>query len=134
MPNAEGPYKRSLAILEKAFGPDHPEVMGVANNLEQLWAYQDREAEALPLIRRTMLHTTGTPGNALPILFRAQTEKLIAADEALDAWLSAVQRASQTSAGEALNALAVRFSAGYDRLAEAWAEGSRPRGRGSGPR
>jgi CHAT domain-containing protein/Tfp pilus assembly protein PilF len=116
--DAEPLYKRSLAILEKAFGPDHPDVMGVANNLAQLYADQNRYAEALPLIRRTMVHTTGTTGNALPILFGAQAQKLIAADEALDAGLSAVQRASQTSAGEALNALAVRFSAGNDRLAE----------------
>ena len=116
--DAEPLYKGALAILEKAFGPDHPEVMGVANNLAQLYANENRYAEALPLIRRIMLHTTGTTGNALPILFGAQTQKLIAADEALDAGLSAVQRASQTSAGEALSALAVRFSAGDDRLAE----------------
>jgi CHAT domain-containing protein/tetratricopeptide (TPR) repeat protein len=116
--DAEALYKRSLAILEKAFGPDHPDVMLVADNLAYLYVEQARYAEALPLVRRTMLHMTVRTGNALPVLFGAQAQKLITADEALDAGLSAVQRVSQTSAGEALNALAVRFSAGNDRLAE----------------
>ena len=51
-------------------------------------------------------------------MFGAQAAKLIAADEAIDDGLNVVQRASQTAAGEALNALAVRFSAGNDRLAQ----------------
>jgi CHAT domain-containing protein len=51
-------------------------------------------------------------------LFGAQGAKLIAADEAIDDGLNVMQRASQTSAGEALNALAVRFAAGNDRLAQ----------------
>jgi CHAT domain-containing protein len=50
-------------------------------------------------------------------LFGAQTAKLISADEAIDDGLDVVQRALQTSAGEALNALAVRFAVGSDRLA-----------------
>ena len=51
-------------------------------------------------------------------MFGAQGAKLIAADEAIDDGLNVVQRASQTAAGEALNALAVRVSAGNDRLAQ----------------
>ena len=51
-------------------------------------------------------------------MFGAQAAKLIAADEAIDDGLNVVQRASQTAAGEALNALALRFSAGNDRLAQ----------------
>ena len=57
-------------------------------------------------------------GLRCPVLFGAQAAKLIAADEAIDDGLNVVQRASQTAAGEALNALAVRFSAGNDRLAQ----------------
>ncbi|MGA8616809.1 MAG: CHAT domain-containing protein [Xanthobacteraceae bacterium] len=51
-------------------------------------------------------------------MFGAQAAKLLAADEATDDGLNVVQRASQSAAGEALNALAVRFSAGNDRLAQ----------------
>ena len=83
-----------------------------------LYNDQGRYGDALPLIRRTIAHKTAATWAALPVLFGAQADKLIAADEAIDDGLNVVQRASQTSAGEALNALAVRFSAGSDRLAE----------------
>ena len=72
----------------------------------------------MPLIQRTVSHKTAAAWAALPVLFGAQTEKLIPADEAFDDGLNVMQRASQTSAGEALNALAVRFAAGNDRLAQ----------------
>jgi CHAT domain-containing protein len=61
---------------------------------------------------------TDSTGVALPVLISAQAEKLISPEEALDLGLNAMQRAVRTSAGEALNALAVRFSAGNDRLAQ----------------
>ena len=43
---------------------------------------------------------------------------MIAADQALDESLDVLQRGSQTAAGQALNDLAVRFSAGNSRLAQ----------------
>ena len=67
---------------------------------------------------RTISNKTAAIWSALPVLFGAQSAKLVAADEAIDDGLNVVQRASQTSAGQALNALAVRFSAGTDRLAQ----------------
>ena len=116
--DAEPLYKRSLAIYEKALGPDHPDVADALNNLAALYGDQHRYGEALPLIRRTIARKVAAAGAALPVLYGAQAQKLIAADEAVDDSLNAVQRAAQTSAGEALNALAVRFSAGSDRLAQ----------------
>ena len=89
-----------------------------ANNLAALYNDQGRYAEALPLVRGIIAHKTAATWAALPGLFGAQAAKLVAADEAIDDSLNVVQRAPQTSAGEALNALAVRFSAGNDRLAE----------------
>ena len=115
---AEPLHKRALAIWEKTLGPDHPDVAIVLNNLAWLYGKQDRYGEALPLIQRTIAHNNATASAALPVLFGAQTEKLIPADEAFDDSLNVVQHASQTLAGEALNALAVRFSAGNDRLAQ----------------
>jgi CHAT domain-containing protein/tetratricopeptide (TPR) repeat protein len=115
---AEPLYKRALAIFEKALGPDHPYVATPLNNLALLYKEQGRYGEALPLVRRTISNKTAETRSALPVLFGAQTAKLIAADEAIDDGLNVVQRASQTAAGEALNALALRFSAGNDRLAQ----------------
>ena len=58
------------------------------------------------------------PASVLPVLLGAEHNNLISAEAALDGSLNVLQRASQTAAGEALNALALRFSAGNDRLAE----------------
>ena len=51
---AEALYKRSLAIREKALGPDHPEVAASLNNLASLYAKQGRYAEAEPLYKRSL--------------------------------------------------------------------------------
>ena len=115
---AEPLYKRALAIDEKALGPDHPDVAGVLNNLAALYRIQDRYADALQLIHRTISNRAAKTWAALPVLFGAQDAKLIAADEAIDDGLDVVQRASRSSVGQALNALAARFSAGNDRLAQ----------------
>jgi tetratricopeptide (TPR) repeat protein len=115
---AEPLLKRALAIREKALGPDHPDVGEALSNLAALYDEQSRYADALPLVRRTIDNKTAATWAALPVLFGAQAAKLIAVDEAIDGGLNVVQRASQTAAGEALNALAVRFSAGNDRLAQ----------------
>ena len=116
--DAEALYKRALAIREKALAPNHPEVALTLNNLAVLFVDQGRYADALPLVRRTISNKTAAIGTALPALLGAQSAKLIAVDEAIDDSLNVLQRASQTSAGAALNALAVRFSAGNGQLAQ----------------
>jgi hypothetical protein len=88
------------------------------NNLADLYRNQNRYADALPLVRRTLAGKRAAASPALPVLFGAQTAKLLSADAAINDGLNVVQQASQTAAGEALNALAVRFSAGNDRLAQ----------------
>jgi CHAT domain-containing protein len=70
----------------------------------------------LPLVRTAMAHHTAETWMALPVLFGAEVAKLIPADEAFHDALEVVQR-PRTSAGDALNALAVRFSSGNNRLA-----------------
>lgn len=52
--DAETLYRRSLAILEKALGPDHPNVGMSLNNLAALYKAQGRYAEAEPLNRRSL--------------------------------------------------------------------------------
>ena len=114
----ESLLKESLIIREKALGPDHPDVARSLNSLAELYRKQGRYADALPLVRRTLAGKRAAASPALPVLSGAQTAKLLSADAAIDDGLNVVQQASQTAAGEALNALAVRFSAGNDRLAQ----------------
>ena len=45
-------YKRSLAIWEKALGPDHPSVAIGLNNLAGLYRAMNRDNEAEPLEQR----------------------------------------------------------------------------------
>ena len=54
MPMPSRCYKRSLAIREKALGPDHPDVAGSLNNLAVLYHDQGRYAEAEPLYKRSL--------------------------------------------------------------------------------
>ncbi|MCV4933336.1 tetratricopeptide repeat protein, partial [Escherichia coli] len=49
---AEPLYKRSLAIKEKALGPDHPDVATSLNNLAGLYDAQGQYALAEPLYKR----------------------------------------------------------------------------------
>ena len=52
--DAEPLYKRSLAIREKALGPEHPDVAYSLNNLAALYELQGRYAEAEPLYKRSL--------------------------------------------------------------------------------
>ncbi len=51
---AEPLYRRSLAILEKALGPEHPDVATSLNNLALLYKTLGNYAEAEPLYRRSL--------------------------------------------------------------------------------
>ena len=51
---AEPLHKRALAIREKVFGPNHPEVAQTLNNLGVLYANEGRYAEAEPLYKRAL--------------------------------------------------------------------------------
>ena len=52
--DAEPLYKRSLAIRDKALGPDHPDVADSINNLAELYRAQARYADAEPLYKRSL--------------------------------------------------------------------------------
>ncbi len=51
---AEPLLQRSLAILEKALGPEHPHVATSLNNLAGLYRAQGKYAEAEPLLKRSL--------------------------------------------------------------------------------
>ena len=77
---AEPLYQRSLAIREKALGPDHPDVGTSLNNLAVLYQSQGRYAEAEPLYQRALAirekalgpdhPDVGTSLNNLAVLYR----------------------------------------------------------------
>ena len=54
---AEPLYQRSLAIEEKALGPDHPDVATTLNNLARLYKSRGRYEEAEPLYQRSLAIT-----------------------------------------------------------------------------
>jgi Tetratricopeptide repeat len=47
--------RRALAIDEKSYGPEHPNVARDLNNLAKLLQATNRLAEAVPLIRRALV-------------------------------------------------------------------------------
>jgi|GEM_PF-3215124 len=51
---AEQYYKRSLAITQKEFGPDHPDVATILSNLAALYRNEGDYASAEPLYRRSL--------------------------------------------------------------------------------
>ena len=52
---AEPLYERSLAILGKAVGPDHPDVATVLENLATLYRVTNRRKEAKVLKKRAAM-------------------------------------------------------------------------------
>ena len=65
-----------------------------------------------------MLSPFSTSSAVLQLLFGAQRNKLISAEEALNDALYVVERQAQTSASAAINKLAIRLASGSDRLAQ----------------
>ena len=115
---AEGLYKRALVIQEKTYGRDHPDVAQSLNDLAGLYQNENRYADALPLVQELIAQGRASTAVALPVLMGAQRNKLVSTETALDEGLDVAQRASQSSAAAAVNKLAVRLSAGSDRLSQ----------------
>jgi CHAT domain-containing protein/tetratricopeptide (TPR) repeat protein len=111
-------YQRALAIREQAVGPDHPDTATSLNNLASFYQAQGRTRDALPIVQRTIASGRAQLRVALPVLFAAQRQQWMPAEQALDDALNAIQRGTQSSAAAAVNKLAVRLAAGSDRLAE----------------
>ncbi|CAN0543991.1 unnamed protein product, partial [Ectocarpus sp. 8 AP-2014] len=63
---AEPLYKRSLAIDEKVYGLDHPEVATDLNNWAELLRAQEKHTEALPLLERALRIRTNKLGENHP--------------------------------------------------------------------
>ena len=52
--DAEQLYKRSLAIQEKVFGPDYPDIAAALNGLASLYQAQARYADAESLVQEVI--------------------------------------------------------------------------------
>jgi CHAT domain-containing protein/tetratricopeptide (TPR) repeat protein len=116
--DAEPLFQRAALIRERALGSEHPEVATSLTNLASLYQVEGRAADALPLVERTITSGRAQPRVAFPVLFGAQRQQLLPAEQALDDALNVTQRGAQSSAAAAVNKLAVRLAAGNDRLAE----------------
>ena len=115
---AEPLYKRSLAINEKALGPDHPDVALSLNNLAELYRAQSRYADALPIVQRTISQNSANKSVAFAVLYGSEIQKLITPTEALNASYTVLQQSVSSAAGEAISKLAARFAAGTNELAQ----------------
>ncbi len=51
---AEPLYQRSLAIMEKALGPEHPDVAALLNNLAPMLSALGKREEALDIAREAV--------------------------------------------------------------------------------
>ena len=127
---AEPLYKRSLAIREKALGPDHPDVGDSLNNLAELYRAQGRYAEAEPLYKRSLAIAekalgpdhpdVGAALNNLAALYEAQG-RYAEAEPLYQRSLAICEKAlgpDHPDVGTALNNLAVLYQA-QGRYAEA---------------
>ncbi|MGQ0685419.1 CHAT domain-containing tetratricopeptide repeat protein [Bradyrhizobium sp.] len=116
--DAEPLYRRALSIRERSVGADHPDTATSTNNLANLLRLEGRVNDALPLLARLIVTGRAQMRVALPTLYEAQRQQLVASGTALDDALNVIQRGAQSSAASAVNKLAVRLAAGNDRLAE----------------
>jgi tetratricopeptide (TPR) repeat protein len=67
---AEPLYKRVLATMEKALGPDHPDTASGLNNLAAIYEAQGKYAEAEPLYKRAIAIREKALGYNTPIYSR----------------------------------------------------------------
>ena len=116
--DAEPLYRRALSIRERSVGVDHPDTATSTNNLANLLRLDGRANDALPLLARLIVTGRAQMRVALPVLYEAQRQQLVASGTALDDALNVIQRGAQSTAASAVNKLAVRLAAGNDRLAE----------------
>ena len=105
-------------ILEKALGPDHPEVALSLNNLAVFYDVQSRYADALPIVQRTIAQNHARKSVAFAVLHGSQSQNLIAPTQTIDASYAVLQRSASSATGEAVSKLAARFAAGTDELSQ----------------
>jgi CHAT domain-containing protein/Flp pilus assembly protein TadD len=116
--DAEAVFKRALAIRQSGLAADNPLVGESRNNLAQFYYQQARYTDALPLIQATIAGGHPSASSAIPILWDAGAKGLMSSDRALEDAFRVVQLSSQTAAAAALSKLALRLTAGSDRLAQ----------------
>jgi Tfp pilus assembly protein PilF len=127
---AEPLAERSLSILEKSLGGDHPDVAASLNNLANLYKDQGRLAEAEPLYEQSLAIREGSLGddhpqvagslNNLANLYRNQG-RLAEAEPLYKRSLAALEKslgADHPDVATALNNLAILYR-NQGRLAEA---------------
>ena len=87
-------------------------------NLAGLHQAQGRYADALPLVKRTIVQKAAQKIIGLNVFYGAQSQRLITSAEALESSYSVFQHSASSAASKAVSLLAVRFAAGSDELAQ----------------
>jgi tetratricopeptide (TPR) repeat protein len=75
---AEGLYKRALAIRETALGANHPDVAQTLNNLALVYADQSKHGEAEALYKRALaIRETALGANHLDVAWTLNNLALV---------------------------------------------------------
>jgi CHAT domain-containing protein len=107
-----------LTIREKAFGPNHPDVVGSLNNLAVLYEAEGRYEDALTIVKRTIAQDSAQKSIGLNVLYVAASKGLIPPAEALKLSYLILQLSYKSATTKAVSLLAARFAAGSDELAQ----------------
>jgi tetratricopeptide (TPR) repeat protein len=116
--DAEPLYKRSLAITEKALGPNHRDVALSLSNLALLYATQGRYADAYSYIQRTFANRSSYRNPSFLVILGAQLSQLLTPEQSFADSFNVFQFASSSAAADAVQKLAQRYAAGSDELAQ----------------
>jgi tetratricopeptide (TPR) repeat protein len=116
--DAEPLYKRSLAITEKALGPNHRDVALSLSNLALLYGIQGRYADAYSYIQRTFANRSSYRNPSFLVILGAQLSQLLTPEQSFADSFNVFQFASSSAAADAVQKLAQRYAAGSDELAQ----------------
>ena len=111
-------FNRSLTILEKSLGRQHPYVGIAFGSIAELYEFRVATMmhyHSLEALRRWVWLRKST---YLAVLTGAAHQSSISNTDAFSESYEVVQRATSTAASKAVNQLAVRFAAGNDQLAQ----------------
>src|SRR5262249_31870956 len=108
---------RSLAIWEKALGPDGPNVATSLNNLAKLYDAQNRYGDAMTIVRQMMKRGFFSSDPSFSVLMGSQKAGHISEAESFSDSYEVLQLVSSSAAAEAVKKLAQRFAAGSSEVA-----------------
>lgn len=114
---AEKLYIESVSIFDKAGYKDHQRIASALNGLQTLYSLTARSAAAVPIVKRSLAIREAAPDVALPILYTEYLNDRSKHKNLFFDGFTIFQQSAASSAADAINKLAQRFSAGSGELA-----------------